>query len=345
MKTFNLFGTIVGDESYKWAKEDVTPADFKAFLDSVPDGEEIKVQVNSPGGHVTAGLAIANMIKAKAASVTVSVLGIAASMASVIAAAAGKCEMAAGSFIMIHEPWGIALGSASELRKEADVLDSMKTAIIGFYASLFPGKSSDEIDALVKDETWIRGDQIEEYGLSATLSDSIPAFGSVSGPLKFAKIPKDAKKFYQFSKAMTKTPPSGESPAEEPPVEVPPVEEPPAPAPVSNLVALSQKLEEIEAKRRDLQSRCDKADAKIRELESTHSAALLERQNKISSLESEVQSAEQRISAMTLNALKGPSGGCAQSWQQALEECGGSYEKAINKYPGLAAAYRAGKQR
>jgi len=384
MKTFKMFGTIVNDDSYKYCAEDVTPSDMKTFLDSVDPGEEVQIQVNSPGGHITAGLAIANMIKSRAASVKVTVFGIAASMASVIAAAAGKLEMAAGSFLMIHEPWGGVLGTAADMRKEADVLDSMKTAIIGFYASLFPGKTAEQINAMVCEETWIRGDQIAEYGLAATLIDGIPAFGCLAGPARFNKMPADAGKFYAFSKEMadksaagdppaaeppTGEPPAGEPPAGEPPAGDPPAGEPPAgeppageppageppagepPAPPEdkppqaslNVLALSAKLEEIEGKRRDLQSRCDKAEARIRDMESTHTAALQARDTKISSLESEVKTAETRISAMTLNALKGPSGGCAQSWTQALEECGGSYEKAAQKYAGLAAAYRTGK--
>ncbi len=349
MKTFKMFGTIVNDDSYKYCAEDVTPSDMKNFLDSVDPGEEVQIQVNSPGGHITAGLAIANMIKSRAASVKVTVFGIAASMASVIAAAAGKLEMAAGSFLMIHEPWGGVLGTAADMRKEADVLDSMKTAIIGFYASLFPGKTAEQINAMVCEETWIRGDQIAEYGLAATLIDGIPAFGCLAGPARFNKMPADAGKFYAFSKEMADKSAAGEPPAGEPPAGEPPAGDPPAPPEDKppqaslNVLALSAKLEEIEGKRRDLQSRCDKAEARIRDMESTHTAALQARDTKISSLESEVKTAETRISAMTLNALKGPSGGCAQSWTQALEECGGSYEKAAQKYPGLAAAYRTGK--
>ena len=356
-KQFNMFGVIVDDGSEKWSEDDVTPSDIKNFLDSCEDSDEVEILVNSPGGNVTGGLAIANMIKMSSNKVTVKIIGMAASMASVIAAAADERLMGVASFLMIHNPWGFTVGTAEEMRKTADVLDSMRDSICNFYATLFPGKSKDDITGLLDAETWIRGDQIEEFGVSASLFDQIPAFACLHGPMDFKDMPEEAKEFYAFDKKMKdeyskpaakKTgagdpAPEGDKPPEgsKPPAgtKLPEGKKPPE----DNVVALSAKLEETETKRRDIQSKYDQLQARVREMETTHTAALQEKDTKISSLASEVKTAESRISAMTLNALKGPTGGCAQSWDEAVKECG-SYEAAVRKYPDLAAAYRKSKK-
>lgn len=369
MKQFNLFGVIVGDAGEKWSQDDICPSDVKSFLDTCKKGEEVEILINSPGGCITSGLAIANMIKSSAAKITCNVVGIAASIGSVIAASGSCLLMSASSFLMVHNPWSIVFGDAKEMRKTADLLDSMRVSVCGYYAKLFPGKSEAQIIAMLDAETWIRGDQIEEFGVNASLSDDIPAFACVRGPVAFASMPEAAKQFYAFDKKLAKKYPSLNALEPEPVAEPEPTPEPepepeptpeptpepepepeptpeptpePVPASSSNVVALSERLERTESARRDIQSRFDKLTAENARLVTDHQAELLAANAKLASLASEIQTAENRISAMTLSALKGPTGGCAQSWAEALIECG-SYEAAIKKYPTLAAAFRSRK--
>ena len=89
-KQFLIGGTIIDDESQQWALEDVRPAQVKAFLANLEPSDTAEFLITSPGGSVTAGLAIANLIRAAREaghSCKAHVIGIAASMASVVTCA------------------------------------------------------------------------------------------------------------------------------------------------------------------------------------------------------------------------------------------------------------------
>ena len=99
--TFNLLGDIVQDDSQRWFESDVVPAMVIGWL-AKQDGD-VEININSLGGSVTGGLAIANAIKGYSkGKVTANVLGIAASMASVVACAADEIKMGSGAFLMVH---------------------------------------------------------------------------------------------------------------------------------------------------------------------------------------------------------------------------------------------------
>src|SRR5690606_23214700 len=70
----------------------------------------VTVNVNSPGGDMFEGIAIYNLLREHPAEVTVNVMGLAASAASIIAMAGDKINVALGSFVMIHNAWGIVIG-------------------------------------------------------------------------------------------------------------------------------------------------------------------------------------------------------------------------------------------
>src|SRR5690606_38520362 len=80
----------------------------------------IRVRVNSYGGDLLQGLAIMNLLRAHPGDVTVEVMGIAASAATFIVAGADKVVMRGGSFLMIHNPFTLAVGTADEMQSSAD---------------------------------------------------------------------------------------------------------------------------------------------------------------------------------------------------------------------------------
>ena len=63
MKQFAIFGTVVDTDDMRYTFEDVTPAQFRAVVNKLEDGEGLELQINSPGGSVYGGIAIANMIR------------------------------------------------------------------------------------------------------------------------------------------------------------------------------------------------------------------------------------------------------------------------------------------
>lgn len=108
MKKFLIGGTIVDNDSQKWSYEDVTPSEVRSAIKHLGEKEPITFEITSAGGSCTAGIAIANLIRQASVDghqTTAHIIGLAASMASVIACAADVVKMDQSSFMMIHNPW------------------------------------------------------------------------------------------------------------------------------------------------------------------------------------------------------------------------------------------------
>lgn len=129
----------------------------------------ILVRVNSPGGSVFEGLAIANALRAHPATVTVQVDGLAASIASVIALAGDRLVMAPNSMLMIHEASGGCLGNAADMQQMAGLLDKISDNIAGAYAAKAGGDAADW-RALMLAETWYNAAEAVEAGLADEMS-------------------------------------------------------------------------------------------------------------------------------------------------------------------------------
>lgn len=122
------------------------------------------VEINSPGGNVWDGLSIYNQLRGRQAPVTTRVVGIAASIASIIALAGDKVEMADAALMMIHDPSGMASGTSEDMRKMADALDQHAQVLVGIYAKK-TGKSPEAIRAAMKAETWFTTEEAIMWGL------------------------------------------------------------------------------------------------------------------------------------------------------------------------------------
>lgn len=127
----------------------------------------IHLRVNSPGGSVFEGNAIYNALKAHKPGVTVTVDGIAASMASVIMLAGQKVRVAKNAMIMIHNPGSCAFGGAEEMRKEADLLDTIKAGLLDIYCAKIGDKATrEEVSQMLDDETWLTAEAAVAMGLA-----------------------------------------------------------------------------------------------------------------------------------------------------------------------------------
>lgn len=142
---------------------DVNAKNFIDELKTIKD-KNIDVHINSLGGSVFDGLAIYNALKNHSKQVTTKVEGIAASIASVIAMAGDKIEMAENSLFMIHNPFASAGGDANELRKTANILDKIRNEIAEIYASK-SNQSSEHYINLMDVETWFNSNETMELGL------------------------------------------------------------------------------------------------------------------------------------------------------------------------------------
>lgn len=126
---------------------------------------KILLRVNSPGGSVTEGIAIANALRSHPANVTVQVDGIAASIASVIAMAGDRVRMMPNALLMVHEASGLCVGDAAEMIKMAELLDKISDNIAGAYAARAGGTET-EWRQVMKEETWYRGEEAVAAGLA-----------------------------------------------------------------------------------------------------------------------------------------------------------------------------------
>ena len=105
----------------------------KAFLDELKalgPVTELTVRINSPGGSVFDGIAIYNALKRHDAAITVWIDGIAASIASMMAMAGDEVVMPENAMLMLHDPSGLVMGTAGDMRAMAEALDKMKAGTI-----------------------------------------------------------------------------------------------------------------------------------------------------------------------------------------------------------------------
>lgn len=119
----------------------------------------ITVHVNSPGGDVFEGIAIYNLLREHQAEVTIKILGLAASIASVIAMAGDEIQIAASGFIMMHKAQGVAVGDEDDFRAFADLMKPINRAMAEVYAAR-SGKAVTELLGWMKgDGTWLGGEE------------------------------------------------------------------------------------------------------------------------------------------------------------------------------------------
>ena len=133
------------------------------------DTGRINLHLNSPGGSAFDGVEIYNALMAHPASVHVTVDGMAASAASVIAMAGDTVTMSPGSSMMIHNAISGAIGNASDLRKTADLLDGVSKNIASIYAAR-TGQPVDHWQPLMDAETWFHGQEAVDAGLATAIT-------------------------------------------------------------------------------------------------------------------------------------------------------------------------------
>ena len=158
---------VIGDS---W--DGTTAKGFAADLKALGDVSTLRVYVNSPGGSVFDGVAIYNTLRRHRARKEVTIDGLAASIASVVALAGDEIAIAENGMFMIHDPWTIAAGSAMELRKTADTLEAIRETLIGTYAAR-SGGDAEEIGNMMAEETWFTAAEALEAGFVDQVIESV----------------------------------------------------------------------------------------------------------------------------------------------------------------------------
>jgi ATP-dependent Clp protease, protease subunit len=136
------------------------------FLESADPDKEIMMYVNSPGGEVTAGLAIYDTMQAVRCPVTTFCLGQAASMGSLLLAsgARGKRHALPHARLMIHQPLGGMRGKATDIEIQAREVLKTRDIINELYAK-HTGQSVERIKQDTERDTFMSAQQAQAYGL------------------------------------------------------------------------------------------------------------------------------------------------------------------------------------
>lgn len=148
----------------------VTANRISAALRSIGP-KPVTVYINSPGGDMFEGLAIYNLLREHEEHVTVKVLALAASAASIVAMAGDTVQIARSGFIMVHNSWVVAIGNRHDLREYADTLEPFDRALADIYAAR-TGAEIGEIQKLMDAETWLGGSDAVDQGFA---DDLLPA--------------------------------------------------------------------------------------------------------------------------------------------------------------------------
>ena len=146
------------------------------FLQSEDATKDVSVYVNSPGGSVTAGLAIYDTMQFLKCDVVTYCVGQAASMGAVLLAAGakGKRHALPGARIMIHQPWGGAQGTASDIHIQAQEILRLKDYLNGILAK-HTGKSVKEVAKDTDRDFFMSAQEAVAYGLVDDVLGAAPA--------------------------------------------------------------------------------------------------------------------------------------------------------------------------
>lgn len=230
-----------------------------SFIREVSDAglfnaSQVDIRIHSPGGSILDGFAIFSTLKRLSGQVNIYIDGLAASMASVLAMLPGATvHIPSNAFVMIHNAWGGAMGEADDLRDYADLLDKNSGNMVDAYAAK-TGLPREEIEALMKNETWMTGAEAVEKGFADILLPEMTMEACLNEKTakEFSNMPQAAKSFFGPRGTATQQPQPTQTPqpqATQHPA-TPPAQQPQAPDIAAMAVQMQQHLQAQEMNRR-----------------------------------------------------------------------------------------------
>lgn len=182
----DISGYIVSDEDQEFYEYfGISATSPKKVIDQLKaaelTGEKVEVYIDSPGGYVTDGSKIYTAIREHPSAVTVKVVGIAASSASLIAMAGNPTLISPPAQIMIHNASALAAGDYREHEKASDTLKKVNRSLATAYR-LKTGLEESEILSLMDDETYFTAEEAVEKGFA----DAMMEAAAPAAPVRFA---------------------------------------------------------------------------------------------------------------------------------------------------------------
>lgn len=168
--TISIYDVI--GEDY-WSGGGFTAARMAVALRSIGNNP-VTVNINSPGGDMFEGIAIYNLLREHPKEVTVQVMGWAASAASIIAMAGDEINMGLGSFMMVHNAWGMIVGNRHDMSDGAELFASFDAAIADIYAAR-TGLERTDIVALMDSESFMGASDAVDKGFADKVDGTMEA--------------------------------------------------------------------------------------------------------------------------------------------------------------------------
>lgn len=187
MKTIQMKGEVIPDDYsdvYDWLNyQYFSPQSISDALTKA-NGEDITLEINSPGGYIDAGSEIYTELMEYPGTINAKIVGYACSAASWIALAADHVAMSPTAQMMIHRASGGAIGNSSDMKSEYNALDQMDKSFVDLYAKR-TGKSPEEIYQMMVDTTWMNAKTAVENGFAdeVMFEDKEPALVNADGSL------------------------------------------------------------------------------------------------------------------------------------------------------------------
>lgn len=150
---------------------DIAPKDLRALLPA--DGEEIEIQIGSPGGFVLEGLEMFNLIARYPGKKTTFIMGEASSMASYISLAGDRVKAADNITFMIHNVSGGVFGDYRDAAKQSEILSGLSGLLARAYSQK-SGRSIEDIRGLMDAETWYFGEEAKAAGFVDEIVQTTP---------------------------------------------------------------------------------------------------------------------------------------------------------------------------
>lgn len=162
---------VIGEDF--WTGGGFTAKRMAAALRSVGKNP-VTVKINSPGGDMFEGIAIYNLLREHPARVSVDVMGWAASAASIIAMAGDEIRMGLGTFMMVHNAWGMVIGNRHDMRDAATMFDGFDAAIADIYQARVSVDRA-AIEKLMDAETFMGPSEAVDKGFADSVSERLRA--------------------------------------------------------------------------------------------------------------------------------------------------------------------------
>ena len=174
-RTYDIFSRLLKDRIIFIDKElndvsaDIVVAEL-LFLESQSSDKDISLYINSPGGSVTAGLAIYDTMQHIRPDVQTICLGQCASMAAILLAGGTKGKRFAlpSSRVMIHQPWGGVTGQATDINIQAKEILRLKNMVISYFAK-DTNRTEEEVKKDMERDFFMSSEQAKQYGIVDTI--------------------------------------------------------------------------------------------------------------------------------------------------------------------------------